>query len=237
MERSVPELKTRVAAAPGEGAALLLSRPRRFGARPLMGAAAVLLVVAAVLVIRIAPPELGAPVARIAGTVAWREAALAPQDRLKEQLPPPVAEPPQVIVAPAERRDFVPSPARSEQPRSNPAPRAAGDSSGDTVAAPEPTAPSPPVPAKPQRAPSAPAPKPGKQTPSGVAANGSEAKKRAKPIAGTGKEERETASGEGACRPYVSDQTMIGGQAGVVGTVCRSADGSWRLVSQYYNAN
>jgi hypothetical protein len=235
MERSVPELKTRVAAAPGEGAALLLSRPRRLGGRPLMGAAAMLLVVAAVLVIRIAPSEPRAPVPRIAGTVAWREAALAPQDRLKEQLPPPVAEPPPVIVAPAERHDFVPSPVPSDGPRSNPAPRAAGDSAGDTIAAPEPTPPSRPAPAKPQRAPSTPALKPGKQTASGVAANGPEAKRGEKPIAGTGKEERETASGEGACRPYVSDQTMIGGQAGVVGTVCRSADGSWRLVSQYYN--
>jgi hypothetical protein len=236
MERSVPELKTRVDEAPAEGAALLLSRPSRLGVRPLVAAAATLLVLVAVLVIRIAPLEPPRPVAFVTGKVEWREAALAPEDLLKEQLPP-VAEPPPVILAPAERPDFTPSPAPSDAPAANPAPRAAGDSSGGAIAAPEPTSAARVPPAKPQRAPPTPAAKPSKQNPSGVAANGPQAKKGRKQVAGTGTEERETASGEGACRPYVSDQTMIGGQAGVVGTVCRSADGTWRLVSQYYNAN
>jgi hypothetical protein len=194
----------------------------------------------------VAPPGAGPP-AFVAGSVAWRSVALAPEEAPAAPelaplpAPPPVgpALPPDAIIAPAARPDFIPSPAPAESPPGNPAPRAAGEAEKGRVDAPDPShenARPTERAAKPQRPP-VPAAKPAKRTPSGVAANAPEAKKGAKPAAGTGSGEKESASGEGACRPYVSEQTMMGGEAAVIGTVCRGADGRWRLVSQYYNGD
>jgi hypothetical protein len=232
MDRSVPELKTVAEGASEDGAGLLLSPSPRLGALPCLAAAMILLALALGLVIdAVIPRQSAAPPALLA-SIEWRQAA-APMEAIERaELSRPIDDAPDIILAAAARPDFTPSPAPADAPLSNPAPRGTGDAEGGSVSAADPAPPRAGRASAPQQASTA-AAKPVKPAPPGVLANAAPAKRGTKTVAGTGRSTSEIASGQGACRSYTSNQTMEGGVAPVTGTVCRSADGSWRLVSQY----